>query len=75
MGERSRNAAGHLAVTIFPPSTRFFPSNPDSLHEFVFPEVGEHITVIAENVAREELDAVLVTNLVDFHHHVAGTAG
>lgn len=48
---------------------------PHSLHELVLPQVGEHVTVVAENVAGEEFDAVFVANLVDFHHHVAGATG
>lgn len=48
---------------------------PDSLHKFVLPEVGKHVTVVAENVAGEKLDAVLVADLVDLHHHIPGAAG
>lgn len=41
----------------------------------MFPEVSKHITVVAENITGEELDAVLVANLVDLHHNITGATG
>lgn len=46
----------------------------NALHEVVLPQVGEGVAVVAEDVAGEELDAILVADVVDAQHGVPRAA-
>ena len=38
-------------------------------------KVGEHVSVVTEDVATEDLDVVLETELVHAYHQISGAAG
>lgn len=50
------------------------PSLPNSLYEFMLSEIGKRVSVVAENISCKELDAIFVTDLVNFHYDIPGAA-
>lgn len=55
-----------------PKRCRLAPKNP--LDEVVLPQVGAGVAVVTEDVAGEELDAILVADAVDAQHGVPRAA-
>ena len=37
-------------------------------------KIGKRVSMVAKNISRKELDAIFVTDLVNFHYDVPGAA-
>ena len=44
------------------------------LYKFMLSKIGKRVSMVAKNISCKELDAIFVTDLVNFHYDVPGAA-